>query len=76
MLRILLTFILLISLSGFTPAQKMLTLNDAIKIALQRNSTLKKTENNLATYQSNVKAAYGAFLPSLGAKCICKLEPE
>ncbi len=67
MLRILLTFILLISLSGFTPAQKTLTLNDAIKIALQRNSTLKKTENNLATYQSNVKAAYGAFLPSLGA---------
>ncbi len=67
MLRILLTFILLISLSGFTPAQKMLTLNDAIKIALQRNSTLKKTENNLTTYQSNVKAAYGAFLPSLNA---------
>ena len=65
--RILLTFILLISISGFTPAQRLLTLNDAIKIALQRNSTLKKTENNLATYHSNVKAAYGAFLPSLGA---------
>ena len=67
MLRTLLIFILLLSIPGLTPAQKMLTLNDAIKIALQRNSTLKKTENNLATYHSNVKAAYGAFLPSLGA---------
>ena len=66
MLRILLTIIFLISLPGLAPAQKMLSLDDAIKIALQRNSTLKKTENNLATYRSSVKAAYGAFLPSLG----------
>jgi outer membrane protein len=51
----------------FLSAQKQLSLDEAIKIALQKNSTLKKTENNLATYHSNVKAAYGAFLPSLGA---------
>ncbi len=65
--RILLSLIFIISLSVLTPAQKMLSLDDAIKIALQKNSTLKKTENNLLTYKSNVKAAIGAFFPSLGA---------
>lgn len=66
-MRTLLSLLLILCNTMFLSAQKQLVLDEAIKIALQKNSTLKKTENNLATYHSNVKAAYGAFLPSLGA---------
>jgi len=66
-MRTFLSLLLIIVNTMLLSAQKQLTLDDAIKIALQKNSTLKKTENNLATYHSNVKSAYGAFLPSLGA---------
>ena len=66
-MRTLLSLLLILGNTMFLSAQKQLSLDEAIKIALQKNSTLKKTENNLATYHSNVKAAYGAFLPSLGA---------
>lgn len=48
-------------------AQKSLTLDDAIKIALQKNTTLQKNENNLISSQSNLKYAYGQLLPTLGA---------
>jgi len=66
-MRTFLLFLLIIGNTIFLSAQKQLSLDEAIKIALQKNSTLRKTENNLATYHSNVKTAYGAFLPSLGA---------
>lgn len=66
-MRTFLIFLLSIGSTIFLSAQKQLSLDEAIKIALHKNSTLKKTENSLATYHSNVKAAYGAFLPSLGA---------
>jgi outer membrane protein len=49
-------------------AQKSLSLNDAIKIALQKNTTLAKNVANLSATQSNLKAAYGQLLPSLGAE--------
>ena len=45
--------------------QKVLTLNDAVNIALQKNTTLQKTENNLKSLETGVKAAYGNFLPNL-----------
>lgn len=48
-------------------AQKLLTLDEAINIALQRNTTLKQNENNISTYESDLKTAYGDFLPTLGA---------
>lgn len=48
-------------------AQKSLTLNDAVKIALQKNTTLAKNVVSLGTNESNLRAAYGQLLPSLGA---------
>lgn len=59
------TFIFLISQLAFP--QKVLTLNEAIQIALQRNPDLQKSENNISAYKSGVLASYGNFLPSLNA---------
>jgi outer membrane protein len=53
------------SLSAY--AQKTLSLEEAIKIALQKNTVLKKGINNLESSKSNVKSAYGGLLPSLSA---------
>lgn len=47
--------------------QNKLTLDEAIKIALQKNTFLQQSENNVTSLESNVTAAYGNFLPSLGA---------
>ncbi|MCB9209670.1 MAG: TolC family protein [Ignavibacteriales bacterium] len=47
-------------------AQKTLTIDEAISIALQRNSNLIKGENLLTSSEANVKSAYGDLLPSLG----------
>jgi outer membrane protein len=59
-------FIILLSLTGY--GQKLLTLEEAVNIALQRNTVLQKSINNIDSYQSNVKAAYGSLLPTLGAQ--------
>ncbi len=48
-------------------AQKNLTLNEAISIALNRNTSLIKVKNTLESSQSQLKSAYGDLLPSLGA---------
>lgn len=47
-------------------SQKTLTLDEAISIALQRNSSLIQSENYLDYYKASVKSAYGDLLPSLG----------
>jgi len=49
-------------------AQKKLTLQEAISIALQRNSALIKMKNNLQTGESQVLNAYGKLAPDLGAQ--------
>jgi len=60
------SFLLLIcSVTGLS--QKVLTLNEAINIALQRNADLQKSVNNIESYKSNVKASYGNLLPTVGA---------
>jgi outer membrane protein len=59
-------FIILLSITGY--GQKLLTLEEAVNIALQRNTMLQKSINNIDSYQSNVKAAYGGLLPTLGAQ--------
>lgn len=46
-------------------AQKKLTLQDAVEIALSQNTNLVKSYNLLSTYGANVKTAYGNFLPNL-----------
>ena len=48
-------------------SQTKLTLDDAIKIALQGNSALVKAKYNLENSQAAVKSAYGNLLPNLGA---------
>ncbi len=48
-------------------AQKKITLDEAVAIALQSNTSLLKTKNALFSSKSNLKSAYGALLPSVGA---------
>jgi len=48
-------------------SQEKLTLDEAIKIALQKNSGLITQENELSRSESALDAAYGKFLPDLGA---------
>jgi outer membrane protein len=59
-------FIILLSITGYS--QKLLTLEEAVNIALQRNTILQKSVNSIDSYQSNVKTAYGSLLPTLGAQ--------
>jgi outer membrane protein len=49
-------------------AQKNLTLDEAISIALQRNTQLIKSKNQLESSQTQVKNAYGELLPTVGAQ--------
>jgi len=49
-------------------AQKKLTLQEAISIALQGNSALIKMKTNLGTSESNLLNAYGNLAPNLGAQ--------
>ncbi|MFA5805727.1 MAG: TolC family protein [Melioribacteraceae bacterium] len=66
MKRYLILFIvLLLALPVY--AQKKLTLDEAISIALQKNTLLIKSKNNLLSSESQLKNAYGSLLPSLGA---------
>lgn len=66
-MRSVLIFLLTIILSVSVFAQEELTLTKAIEIALHKNSSLQKGVNGIDSYESNVLAAYGNFLPTLGA---------
>jgi outer membrane protein len=57
--------ILIIALPNF--AQKKLTLQEAITIALQRNTSLIKLKYQMDASESSLKNAWGQLLPSLGA---------
>ncbi|MCP5061523.1 MAG: TolC family protein [Ignavibacteriae bacterium] len=59
-----LTTVLLFSTNLF--AQKTLTLEEAISIALQRNSNLIKGTNLLLINKAEIKSAFGALLPDFG----------
>jgi outer membrane protein len=60
---ILSTFII----SAFIFPQEKLTLEKAINIALHKNSTLIKSENQIESFESGVQSSYGNFLPTLDA---------
>jgi outer membrane protein len=47
-------------------SQQVLTLNDAITMALNQNTGVVKSTNSIATFQAGVKSAYGNLLPNLG----------
>ncbi len=67
MKRILVLFLIVaVAVPGF--AQKRLTLQEAISIALQRNSALIKLKNGLPGSESQVLNAYGQLVPNLGAQ--------
>lgn len=67
MKRILVLFLML-SFAAPSFALKKLTLQEAISIALQRNSALIKLRNSLASSESQVQNAYGLLAPSLGVQ--------
>lgn len=60
----LIVLLLIFSVESF--AQKVLTLEESIKIALQNNTTLMKSSNNLLATKKQVKNAYGNLLPNFG----------
>lgn len=66
-MRTVLSFLLIIANTIFLFAQKQLSLNEAIKIAVNRNTSLLKSTNSLKNSESNVKTAVGNFLPTIGA---------
>ncbi len=66
-MRYFLSVLLIVGLSVNILAQKKFTLDDAIKIALQKNTVLQKGINNLDASESNLKSAYGGLLPSVSA---------
>ncbi len=66
-MRAFLSFLLIIGNTIILSAQKQLGLNEAIKIALNRNTSLQKSINSLKSSESNVKSSIGNFLPSVSA---------
>jgi outer membrane protein len=54
-------------IAGSSLPQEKLTLENAIGIALHKNSTYLKSASQLKGFESNVQASYGNFLPTLGA---------
>jgi outer membrane protein len=61
-----LIFSLLITTVSFS--QTEITLEEAIKIALQRNSALVKAKYNLESSEASVKSAWGNLLPNFGVR--------
>jgi outer membrane protein len=65
-LYLIIALLLIVGNNSFSQ-EKELKLNDAIKIALQKNTSLITNENELSRSKSNLTAAYGRFLPDLSA---------
>ncbi|HEX2867493.1 MAG TPA: TolC family protein [Ignavibacteriales bacterium] len=66
-MRFYISLLMIFLFSVTSMAQETLSLNDAIKIALQQNTTLERNAVQLKANESSLKAAYGNLLPSLGA---------
>lgn len=66
-MKFFLVSILFLISANYLLAQKELTLDQAIKIALQKNTGLITQENEIARGETSVDAAYGNFLPNLNA---------
>jgi outer membrane protein len=60
-----LIFLILIIFYSSNYPQETLTLNDAIKIAINKNTSIIKAQNNLETQTAAIKNAYGDLLPNL-----------
>jgi outer membrane protein len=66
-MRLTLIIFLTVFISAAIVPQEKLTLEKAIGTALHKNSTLLKSTNEIDRYESGVQAAWGNFLPTLGA---------
>lgn len=66
-MRIILSLMSLLIFSYASFAQETLSLNQAVDIALNKNTQLQKSENGIKAYESGVTAAYGNLLPTIGA---------
>ncbi|MBS4035525.1 MAG: TolC family protein [Ignavibacterium sp.] len=66
-MRIIFTFLIAIIISTTSNSQSRISLDDAIRIALQKNTSLKQIDNNILTFESSKRAAFGNFLPTLSA---------
>ena len=64
-IKLLIALMMVLIVSGITEAQKVLTLKEAISIALSKNTNLVKSQNSLAPQETGIKTAYGNFLPNL-----------
>jgi outer membrane protein len=64
-LLILISIIISLCFIDKSYSQKVLSLDDAIQIALHQNTNVVKSTNSLASYSSNIKSAYGNLLPDL-----------
>jgi outer membrane protein len=66
-MRFLFSLLLILITSITTFGQNVLTLEQAINIALKRNTTLQKSINSIQSSESNYKASLGALLPTINA---------
>jgi outer membrane protein len=66
-MRILCSFLLILFYSVTSFGQNVLTLDEAINIALKRNTTLQKSINSMQSSESNYKASLGGLLPNISA---------
>ena len=66
-MKIVSVFILIVLFNIAAFPQDQLSLDQAIKIALQKNSGLISQQNELSRSESSLDAAYGNFLPDLSA---------
>jgi outer membrane protein len=66
-MRFLCSLVLILTFSVISFGQNVLTLDQAINIALKRNTTLQKSTNNMMSSESNYKASLGGLLPSISA---------
>ena len=66
-MRLIITTLFTVLISASIIPQEKLTLEKAINIALHKNTTYLKSSNQIESFESEVQAAYGNFLPTLGA---------
>jgi outer membrane protein len=59
---------IILSLTSAAFGQNLLTLDEAVRIALQTNSTLKQSENAISAYETGELAGYGGLMPTVGAQ--------
>jgi len=65
--KILITFVLIILASGSVYAQKVLTLDDCIELALKKNQDIIRARNDVKTADAGLWRSFGQFLPSINA---------